>query len=260
MMMGVNAKSIFFMLLYVGPNALLVVGLGVQASSGRSKPINCQLARLESFDPLPMPISDGRRAFFGKVTAATGGLVTIFVAPCPRQQAWARTPGSNDLAEAVQQIRDASEDLRKLQRNWEKYAVIDKEGRSVGDATVLARRILGGVAPLAGTTAIEVAKATPLYRIDGAFNVVRKATIAGWDAEVNTWVGNLDLPEFEEIAERIQFQLQKADGDFYSVQFASKGTTQISGIFKEAKAQVDQGIGDFETIIQLLKDAGAPGL
>ena len=65
---------------------------------------------------------------------------------------------------------------------------------------------------------------------------------------------------FEEVAERILFQLQKADGDFYSVQFASKGTKQITGIYKEAKEQVDQGVVDFGRMLALLKEAGAPGI
>ena len=170
--------------------------------------------------------------------------------------AHARAPGSQDIPEAVRQIGDAAVDLKALQRDFDKYAVVDAEGRAVTDATVGARRILGGVAPLSGTAAIQVAQMTPLYRIDGAFNVIRKAALEGG----GDWGDGLDLLAFEEVAERILFQLQKADGDFYSVQFASKGTTQITGIYKEAKEQVDQGVVDFDRILLLLKEADAPGL
>ena len=173
------------------------------------------------------------------------------------QVAAARAPGSTDTVEAVRQIQDAAVDLRRLQRDFYSYAVVNDEGRAVTDATVGARRILGGVAPLAGTSAIEVAKVTPLYRIDGAFNVIRKACIEGTDGDV--WTDNLDLGAYEELVERILFQLQKADGDFYSVQFAAKGTKQISGIYKEAKEQVDQGVIDFDKILSLLEEANAPG-
>jgi hypothetical protein len=167
----------------------------------------------------------------------------------------ARAPGSSDVAEAVAQIRDASADLRKLSQNWSEYAVINAEGRA-GDNTVGARRILGGVAPQAGSAAIEMAKATPLYRIDGAFNAVRKYAI---DADDGSWGSNLDLDTFEDIGERLLFAIQKADGDFYSVVFAAKGTTQLTNIYRETKKQVDQGIIDFDKMLDLLKIAGAPG-
>lgn len=63
--------------------------------------------------------------------------------------ALARTPGSDDVGEAIQQIRDADAALRRLQREWSTYACIDKEGRACNiDA---ARKILGGVAPQRGT-------------------------------------------------------------------------------------------------------------
>ena len=95
-----------------------------------------------------------------------------------------------------------------------------------------------------------------LYRVDGAFTAVRLSSLS----DDNDALGDLDLESFEEIAQRIIFQLQKADGDLYSVAFASKGTTQISNIYKEAKGQVDQGVVDFAAMLGLLKDAGAPGL
>ena len=166
--------------------------------------------------------------------------------------AFARVPGSKDAAEAVQQIEGAFDDLRKLRDNWGSYATIDAEGRA--GSTDAARRILGGIAPQSGRAAIEVANATPLYRIDGAFSAIRQAAIE----ETIDWASNLDLVRFEELVERILFAIQKADGDFYSVLFAAKGTRMVSGIFGEAKAQVNQGIADFEELIGLLKDAGAP--
>ena len=97
-----------------------------------------------------------------------------------------------------------------------------------------------------------------MYRIDGAFNAIRKACLQGADDD-EAWSNALDLEVFEELAERIVFQLQKAHGDFYSVQFAAKRTKQITGIYKQAKAQVDQGVVDFDTMLALLADAKAPG-
>ena len=70
----------------------------------------------------------------------------------------ARTPGSEDVLEAIIQIKDAAAALRKLRSEWDQYAVIDGEGRA-GNIDA-ARRILGGVAPQRGDAAIEVAKAT----------------------------------------------------------------------------------------------------
>jgi hypothetical protein len=201
----------------------------------------------------PFVVCDRRSAL-----VATGVLMLTTTLLSIPQIAQARAPGSKDLSEAVQQIRDASIDLRKLERDWDQFALIDQEGRAVTDATVVARRVLGGVAPLAGASAIEVAKSTPLYRIDGAFNVIRKACL---ESESDSdWSSTLDQEAFEELAERILFQVQKADGDLYSVAFASKGTTQISGIYKEAKGQIDQGIVDLEKMIRLLSNAGAPGI
>eukprot|EP00566_Odontella_aurita_P016289 CAMPEP_0113566640 /NCGR_PEP_ID=MMETSP0015_2-20120614/22833_1 /TAXON_ID=2838 /ORGANISM="Odontella" /LENGTH=254 /DNA_ID=CAMNT_0000468947 /DNA_START=162 /DNA_END=926 /DNA_ORIENTATION=+ /assembly_acc=CAM_ASM_000160 len=233
----------FFALLFIADPA------NAFSPEGISTKVDCDIGSIRS-----NRLTFGcRREFFTTAATAATGLGTV----CLPQRARARSPGSMDVVEAVKQIRDASEDLRNLQHNWDRYAVIDKEGRAVTDATVLARRILGGVAPLAGATAIEVAKATPLYRIDGAFNAVRKVALSDDDG---AWAENLDLLAFEELSERLQFELQKADGDLYSVQFASKGTTQISGIYKEAKAQIDQGLVDIEEMKVLLRDAGAPGL
>ena len=51
---------------------------------------------------------------------------------------------------------------------------------------------MGGVAPQRGEAAIEVAKVTPLYRIDGAFAAVRKAALKSDDG----WGAALDVEEF----------------------------------------------------------------
>ena len=59
--------------------------------------------------------------------------------------ALARTPGSEDVGEAVQQIEDAAAALKKLRSEWSSFAVIDAEGRA-GNIDA-ARKILGGVAP-----------------------------------------------------------------------------------------------------------------
>uniref|UniRef100_A0A7S1VY35 Imelysin-like domain-containing protein n=1 Tax=Ditylum brightwellii TaxID=49249 RepID=A0A7S1VY35_9STRA len=187
-----------------------------------------------------------------RTALATGGSTVCILISRP---AFARTPGSKDVTEAIHQIQDAAHDLQKLQKAWSQYATIDAEGRA--GSTDGARRILGGIAPQSGVAAIEVAKSTPLYRIDGAFTLIRNEALGASD---ESWTVALDLLTFDELADRILFAIQKADGDFYSVLFASKGTKQISGIFSEAKGQIDQAILDFEKMIVLLKDAGAPGL
>eukprot|EP00527_Entomoneis_sp_CCMP2396_P002624 CAMPEP_0198139942 /NCGR_PEP_ID=MMETSP1443-20131203/3181_1 /TAXON_ID=186043 /ORGANISM="Entomoneis sp., Strain CCMP2396" /LENGTH=240 /DNA_ID=CAMNT_0043802221 /DNA_START=14 /DNA_END=736 /DNA_ORIENTATION=+ len=189
------------------------------------------------------------------ITVPTSIIAWQFCAFSNINAAFARAPGSKDLSEALGQIQGAVEDLRKLRDDWDSYATIDAEGRA--GSTDAARRILGGIAPQAGTAAIEVAKSRPLYRIDGAFLSIRQAAIND-DAPEVAWPSDLDLAQFEELAERVLFAVQKADGDFYSVLFAQKGTRQISGIFSEAKGQVNQGISDFEEVLRLLKDAGAP--
>ena len=176
------------------------------------------------------------------------------------QPAYARAPGSTNANEAIQQIKDGKKALETLLDNFDTYAQIDSEGRA--KSTDEARRILGGIAPQGGTVAIEVAKATPLYRIDGAFTAVRK-TILDADEKSSSddsWGLNMDLFAFEELAEKLVYELSKADGDFYSVLFASKGTTMIRDIFVEAKSLVKQGIKDFDAMLDLLRDAGAPGV
>jgi len=218
-------------------------GLGLQLMMG---PVRRKL-------PHPENIKDcGRRDALIRTVAASGALTIATKYPV---LARAREPGSTNLTESVQQIRDAAGALRQLRSDWSQYATIDGEGRA-GDTTG-ARRILGGVAPQTGAVAIEVAKATPLYRIDGAFGAVRRAAI---DSEGGSWESSIDLTTFDELAEEILFGVQKADGDFYSVLFASKGTKQISGIYSEAKIQIDRCILDFEKMVLVLKDAGAPDI
>ena len=121
------------------------------------------------------PASHARRAvLFGATLLAvpTAGL--------------ARTPGSVDVRESVDQIRDAAAALRKLRQEWSSYAVIDSEGRA-GNIDA-ARRILGGAAPQRGEAARLAAEATPLYRVDGAFAAIRKFALNdddGWGARLD---------------------------------------------------------------------------
>lgn len=212
-----------------------VLGLAAAANNGPSFRCRCR-----------------RREAFLRILSTT---ITFVAAPAPKA-AFARAPGSRDLFEAVEQIRDAARDLRKLQDDWALYSVIDDEGRA--GSTDGARRVLGGIAPQAGTAAIEAAKKTPLYRIDVAFVTVRKAALEGDEEE---WAAaNLDLDRFEDLAERILYEIQKADGNFYSVLFAAKGTAMIRDIFVETRSLIKQGISDFDQMLGLLKEAGAPGL
>jgi len=161
---------------------------------------------------------------------------------------------------SIQQIQDASTSLKTLIANWETYASIDTEGRA--RSTDGARRILGGIAPQAGEAAIDAAKNTPVYRIDVAFVTVRKAVLEGSDEKdaTSAWRDRLDLERFEELADRVIYGTQKADGNFYSVLFAMKGTTMISDIFVETKKLVQQNIDDLDNMVLLLQEAGAPGL
>jgi hypothetical protein len=84
---------------------------------------------------------------------------------------------------------------------------------------------------------------------------VRKAAL---DAGPDSWPASLDLDRFDEAGERILFAIQKADGDFYSVVFASKGSSQLTQIYKESKAQVDRSVEDFDRILRLLREARSP--
>jgi hypothetical protein len=160
------------------------------------------------------PSSTRRQALLHLLPIATRttALITILTTSAP-PPAKARAPGSKDIAESVTQIQDAVVALQALLQNWDQYATIDAEGRA--GSTDAARRILGGIAPQAGRTAIEVAQKTPLYRMDGAFHAIRQQA-AALEEEDSSWLGALDLPRFEELVERILFALQKADGDFYS--------------------------------------------
>lgn len=211
---------------------------------------------------LGVAVVDRRRALqsgiLASATIAAGGTTTLFP-----PTASARTPGSSDVKEAVCQIRDAAADLRKLQADWSLYSVIDAEGRA--GSTDGARRILGGIAPQAGTAAIAAAQQTPLYRIDVAFVTIRRAAIDAADddgggSNDDSWAGALDLDAFEELADKIQYYVQKADGNFYSIVFASKGTRMIQDILTETKSLVTAGIADLDAMIVLLQEAGAPGL
>ena len=195
--------------------------------------------------------SDALRVAVGRRHAVLGGAATA-LAPAA---AIARTPGSENVDEAVEQIKDGREALRRLQNDWATYACIDKEGRACN--IDVARKILGGVAPQRGDAAIEVAKVTPLYRIDGAFKSVRKFALS---ADDGSWGAALAVEAFVEKGEDIVFALKKTDDSFYGVVFASKGSTQLEKIYKEARQSVDRCLGDFDEVLALLKEAGySPG-
>eukprot|EP00591_Stephanopyxis_turris_P008967 CAMPEP_0195527738 /NCGR_PEP_ID=MMETSP0794_2-20130614/29640_1 /TAXON_ID=515487 /ORGANISM="Stephanopyxis turris, Strain CCMP 815" /LENGTH=215 /DNA_ID=CAMNT_0040658725 /DNA_START=95 /DNA_END=742 /DNA_ORIENTATION=+ len=199
----------------------------------------------------PSFLPANRRDF---LVVSTTTLLTL-TSPSP---ASARAPGSRDATEAITQMRDAITDLRRLDRDWNDYATIDAEGRAGG--TDAARRILGGVAPMSGAAAIESATKTPLYRIDVAFVTIRKAALEEDGSDALKWAADLDLERFEELADRVVYETQKADGNFYGVLFAQKGTKMIEDIFGETRGLVRQGVVDLEEMMKLLSDARAPGL
>ena len=198
------------------------------------------LASLLRHPPLP----DRRAALVG-----AAGAVLL-----PRR-ACARAPGSEDVDEALAQIRDAAVALKSLRRDWASYALIDAEGRA-GDVNP-ARRILGGVAPQRGQEAYDVAIATPLYRCDKAFDAVRKAAL---NADSGSWLTSFDIEDFVERSDDIARALKKADDAFYSVTFASKGSGQLTAIYDDAKAGVDLALREFDAVLGLLNSAGAPGV
>ena len=198
------------------------------------------LASLLRHPPLP----DRRAALVG-----AAGAVLL-----PRR-ACARAPGSEDVDEALAQIRDAAVALKALRRDWASYALIDAEGRA-GDVNP-ARRILGGVAPQRGQEAFDVAIATPLYRCDKAFDAVRKAAL---NADSGSWLTSFDIEDFVERSETVARSLKKADDAFYSVTFASKGSGQLTAIYDDAKAGVDLALREFDAVLGLLERAGAPGV
>lgn len=201
--------------------------------------------------PLASSVPSARESALTRRAAVLAGAAAISLSSA----AGARTPGSEDVGEAIQQILDGREALRKLRTSWADYACIDNEGRACNiDA---ARKILGGVAPQRGDAAIEVAKVTPLYRIDGAFAAVRKFAL---NADQTSWGSMLDVESFVEKGEDIAFALKKTDDSFYGVVFASKGTVMLEKIYEEAKQSVDRSLVNFDELIEMLKAAKAPGL
>ena len=53
--------------------------------------------------------------------------------------------------------------------------------------------------------------------------------------------------------------LKKADDSFYGVVFASKGTSQLQGLYDEAGKSVDRSIREFDNVIAWLRAAKVPG-
>ena len=198
------------------------------------------------------------------VTAIGGGLaylspLLLLLRPRP---VYGRVPGATDVCSALEQITDGAASLRYLLQDdiWSQYTRIDGEGRA--GATDGARRLLGGIAPQSGTAAIAAATKTPLYRIDVAFVRVRKTVLDRVSATTTTtataaasWEDTFDLDRFEELADRIVYNVSKCDGNFYSVLFAMKGGKMIEDIFQETKTLVTQSIGDMDEMLLLLQDA-----
>ena len=193
----------------------------------RLQNLACLLLAPVSAIRIPVDIKPTRSSITEPVCTRRVALFALTAIPAA---AVARTPGSEDLGEAITQIKDAKEALRMMRAEWSFYAVIDKEGRA-GNIDA-ARRVLGGVAPQRGEAAVAVAKVTPLYKIDGAFAAVRKAALN----DSGGWGDALDIEAFVETGERVVLALQKADDSFYGVVFASKGSTMLSKIYDEAKA------------------------
>ena len=111
------------------------------------------------------------------------------------------------------------------------------------------------VPPWCPPCASQVAKRTPLYRIDGAFAAVRKYALGAPDGD---WGATLDLEVFVDKGDDIVLALKKADDSFYGVVFASKGSTMLESIYKEAKAAVDKTVKDFDEILTLLRASECP--
>ena len=205
-----------------------------------------------------------RRQMLSTITESSAAIASILSLSLSPLTASARAPGSKDICASLLQIRDASTSLKQLLEpaNWNQYTIIDGEGRA--GSTDGARRILGGIAPQGGMAAIDAAKNTPLYRIDVAFVTVRKYVLegsgsdSGSDSDSDPWTDSFDLDRFEELADRVVYNVSKSDGNFYSVLFAMKGGKMIEDIFVETRGLVKQGVGDLEEMIGLLKSAGAP--
>ena len=74
-------------------------------------------------------------------------------------------------------------------------------------------------------------------------------------AAASSWEDTFDLERFEELADRIVYNVSKCDGNFYSVLFAMKGAKMIEDIFQETKILVTQIIDDMDEMLLLLQDA-----
>lgn len=177
----------------------------------------------------------------GRRAAVVGGLGAALL---PRR-ASARAAGSQDVGEAVLLIKQSAVTLKQLQADWGQYAIIDSEGRA-GNIDA-ARRVLGGVA--------RQNELGLKANLAGAFVAVRRAALATPDA----WGDALDVESFVETGERVTQALGEADDAFYGAVFASKGSTQIEGIYRTAKRKVDASVRDVDAMIALLRDAAIPG-
>ena len=71
-------------------------------------------------------------------------------------------------------------------------------------------------------------------------------------ADDEGWGAKLDVEKFNDRGEAITFALKKADDSFYGVVFASKGSSMLEKIYKEANDAVKSSLEDFETVKKLL--------
>ena len=67
---------------------------------------------------------------------------------------------------------------------------------------------------------------------------MRKAAL---DASDGTWGAALDIEAFVETGERIVFDLQKADSQFYGAVFAAKGSAQLKTVYGEVGSHIGSG-------------------
>jgi hypothetical protein len=68
------------------------------------------------------------------------------------------------------------------------------------------------------------------------------------------------VESFVEKGDDITFQLKRVDDSFYGVVFASKGSSMLEKIYKEAFDSLERAGRDFEEIAALLREAKAPGV
>lgn len=159
----------------------------------------------------------------------------------------ARMPGANDVESSLSQIKEGFVTLKQLQKDWNEYTTIDKEGRA-GDVD-RARRILGGVSKQ------NEPSTSPLYKLEGAFAAIRKASLAADEDSkdaLERQLAAMDVEEFVEATEIIAYNLQKADYQFYSCAFAPGGTRQVQELYDSSRVFVDRSVIEYAKVLSLL--------